>query len=367
MKAKLFTTLAILAISLALFAQAPQSFKYQAVARTTSGDLIVNQNVGIQISILQGSTSGTAVYVETHATTTNEFGLVNIQIGIGSVVSGTFNTIDWGANTYFVKVEVDESGGSNYSPLGTFQLLSVPYALHAKTVETDLVDDADADPTNEIELPTNAALGDMAYHDGTNWTKVDAPVGNNKLLTFCNGVPTWTDDGQCVINIGDLYGGGVVFYIFQSGDAGYVPGETHGLICSVSDQTTSSTPAEWGCFVVLGADGTAIGTGAQNTIDIEAGCATVGIAADLCANLSLNGYDDWFLPSKDELNQMYLNKATIDATSVANGGSILYNGTYWSSSETGWANAWNHNFNTGGQSQMNYKSYPAAVRAVRAF
>ncbi len=147
---KKILTLVFVMVTLIAFGQAPQSFKYQAVARTISGALIVSQNVGIQISILQGSATGTAVYVETHATTTNEFGLVNIQIGTGTVQSGTFSSINWGADTYFVMVEVDETGGSSYAALGTFQLLSVPYALHAETVgnESQNISDVLTEGTN---------------------------------------------------------------------------------------------------------------------------------------------------------------------------------------------------------------------------
>ena len=156
--------------------------------------------------------------------------------------------------------------------------------------------------------------------------------------------------------IGDYYQGGVIFYLDDSGG---------GLICGVSDQSS----AAWGCqgTEISGADGTAIGTGAQNTIDIVNGCAISGTAADICANLSLNGYDDWFLPSKYELNEMYLNKAIIDSTAIANGGAAFCDLiVYWSSSENDSICAWVREFFTGGQGIF-IKDQPHIFRAVRAF
>nr|NQU89340.1 hypothetical protein [Bacteroidota bacterium] len=120
-------------ISVFSHAQAPQTFSYQAVARDNSGNVLANTNVSFQIGVLQSSASGTIVYSETHNSTTNGFGSVNLEIGNGIVVSGVFSDIDWGNSNYFLQVEMDETGGTNYQLMGTTQLLSVPYALHAET------------------------------------------------------------------------------------------------------------------------------------------------------------------------------------------------------------------------------------------
>jgi len=156
--------------------------------------------------------------------------------------------------------------------------------------------------------------------------------------------------------IGDNYGGGKVAYFFQPSDPGYVVGEVHGLIAASSDQ---SIGAQWGCngTTISGAEGTAIGTGNQNTIDIEAGCTTAGIAADICANLTLSSYSDWFLPSQDELNQLYVQRAAI-------GGFASY--YYWSSSGYGSNDAWRQGFDDGHQNIVS-KNIISYVRAVRAF
>ena len=115
-----------------IFAQTPEKLSYQAVVRDNGDNIMSTQSVGMQISILEGP-SKTPVYIETQVPTTNMNGLISIEIGMGSVVTGDFTTIDWANNNYFIKTEFDVSGGNNYTITGTSQLLSVPYALYAKT------------------------------------------------------------------------------------------------------------------------------------------------------------------------------------------------------------------------------------------
>ncbi|MCB2218966.1 MAG: fibrobacter succinogenes major paralogous domain-containing protein [Bacteroidetes bacterium] len=133
MKKLALTLLAVVAAAI-LFCQTPQAFKYQTVIRDNTGQLIVNQNVSFRISILKGSISGPPVYVEIHNDITNNFGLSNLEIGYGIPLGGyDFIDIDWGSDSYFLQVELDVQGLTNYQLMGTTQLLSVPYALHAAT------------------------------------------------------------------------------------------------------------------------------------------------------------------------------------------------------------------------------------------
>jgi len=130
---RIFTIAAALLMTASVWAQAPEKMSYQAVVRDAGNALVTSTAVGMQISILQGSATGTPVYVETQTPTTNANGLVSLEIGVGTLVSGDFTIIDWANDTYFIKTETDPTGGTTYTITGTSQLMSVPYALYAKT------------------------------------------------------------------------------------------------------------------------------------------------------------------------------------------------------------------------------------------
>ena len=530
---KIFTTLTAILITVTLWAQSPEKMNYQAVIRDTGDNLVTNQSVGMQISILQGSTSGTVVYAETHAPVTNTNGLISIEIGNGAVQSGDLTTIAWANGPYFIKTETDPSGGTSYSITGTSQLLSVPYALHAKTAETitggitetdpvyttseaanitatdinnlgnlsgtntgdqdisgiatnaqaiqdtasqiraDIPDvsgfiSSETDPeftawdkdyadltntpttittaqadaitantgkdttgiyhTNRIALDlvsgtntgdqdiTGIAVNEQAIQDtaaqirttlATALTYVDeleqkieilelkvelnsgasvsdlliagasisnllsAGVSVPDLLTAGASVPDLLTGGASVTDlltagasesdfIGAYYQGGIIFYIDAT--------DGSGLVCAVSDQSSS---IQWynGSWIKTDVTATAVGTGQANTATIVSYQGSGSYAAQICADLDMNGYSDWFLPSKDELNLMYTNKLTIDATAIANSGSSLASAFYWSSSESDTSNgygAWRQNIGSGSQ-KSSYKSFTSSVRAVRAF
>jgi len=133
MKKALLSSFIMLACMLSS-AQVPESFSYQVVVREGTNPL-TNQNVSFQMNILKGSTSGDVVYTEYHAANTGALGIVNLVIGKGTGKVGDIATIDWGADSYFLKVSIDKTGGEDYVEMGTTQLLSVPYAFYSKTYE----------------------------------------------------------------------------------------------------------------------------------------------------------------------------------------------------------------------------------------
>lgn len=131
MTKKVLLVISGLILALNGLAQSPNKINYQAIARSTSGSILANQAVNFRLSILQGGASGNIMYMESHALTTNQYGLVNMAIGGGNALAGSMSAINWGQGPYFVKVELDATGGTNYTAMGTSELVSVPYALYA--------------------------------------------------------------------------------------------------------------------------------------------------------------------------------------------------------------------------------------------
>jgi len=287
----LLTFVAIVLFVASVSAQSPEKMSYEAVIRDASNNLVTNQAVGMQISILQGSINGTTVYIETQTPTTNANGLVSIEIGIDTLQSDNFSAIDWSNGPYFIKTETDPTGGTNYSITGISQLLSVPYALHAKSAES-IIDE-------------------------------------NRHY------------------VGELYGGGVVYYVY---DDGY-----HGLIGNVSS-------------TLVGTNGW---DGLSNSIAITGQSGHTASAAKLCDDYVSGGFDDWYLPSFWELELLY-NASFMVCNILENDVDPLTSGfqlgdVYWSSSEHNATRVWTYLFRSGPAHGSSLKSSHRRVRAIRAF
>jgi len=216
---------------------------YQAIVREADNNLVSNQTVGMQVSILQGTANGTEVYVETHTPETNNNGLVSLEIGNGTVVSGSFAEIDWANDSYFIQSEFDISGGTNYIISGVNEILSVPYALHAKTAETVL-----------------------------------------------------RGGGGITYSVGDFVHGGIVFWVDETG--------MHGLVCAKEDQSegirwfagTAGSTRAFGDGPLAGELNTAIIFAAQVAIGDDSFQYAARICNELITTEGDFTYGDWYLP-----------------------------------------------------------------------
>jgi hypothetical protein len=319
---RIFTFIAGCLFATSVFAQSPEKMSYQALIRDNSNQLVKSHAIGMKISILQGSATGTPVYVETHTATTNANSLVSLEIGSGTPVTGTFAGINFANGPYFIKTETDPTGGTNYTITGTSQLLSVPYALYAKT----------ADNAN-----VKAGINTTVKGSGT------------KANPYIVGT---TD----TLAIGDQYQGGTIFWLDTS--------RQHGLIVSFNDQ---SQGLQWynGTSKITGTSGDGLYTGAMNTailVAAQMADSQIGnFAAKACADYSITVdgvmYGDWYLPSKYELDLLFQQKAAVGSFPIA---------YYWSSTEYDNLQAWFQYFYTGAQ-LVNVKSTTYNVRAIRAF
>lgn len=344
---RLLTIFASIFLLVAVSAQAPEKISYQAVVRDNINELVKDHEVGMRISILQGSASGTVVYREIYNPNhvTNSNGLVSIEIGAGIALDGTFTGIDWSNGPYFIKSETDPTGGTTYSITGTSQILSVPYALHANTANAVLEETQNlSDVLTEGNDAGNMQIKNVGIpvdkHDATSKAYVD------------NAVPVRYE-------VGDYAQGGIIFWVDETGQ--------HGLVAAHRDSDHS--PIQWynGTNTNTGAIGYTLMAGESNTILITAsqGPNLMDYAAGICVGLNTT-YSDWYLPSSFELEVMFDNKSVIDATASANGGDPLAEAIYWSSKEYDDGRAWVVDFATGSLF-VKAKGDTQNVRPVRKF
>lgn len=155
-------------------AQAPQGINYQAVARNNAGAVLVNQSIGLRLSIREATINGPTIYTETHTVTTNQFGLFSVVVGSGTVTQGLFSGIVWGnGNNKYLRVEIDAVGGTTYTDMGTTQLQSVPYALYAANAPTGATGATGA----QGNTGATGATGTTGATGNTGANGTDGPVG----------------------------------------------------------------------------------------------------------------------------------------------------------------------------------------------
>jgi hypothetical protein len=210
--------LVVVCIIINAFSQVPEKMSYQAVVRNSSDELVKNSMVGMKISILQGSITGTPIYVETQAVSTNANGLLTVEIGDGIPITGTFSDIDWSKGPYYLKTETDPTGGTTYTISGVSQLISVPYALHAKTADNITGTIYETDPVfgtspaaaitvtdtanwnNKLDTEADGSVTNEIQTLGLNGDQLSISGTGGNTITFTNWDTNWSND---VLVIGD--------------------------------------------------------------------------------------------------------------------------------------------------------------------
>jgi hypothetical protein len=190
--------LLLLLQSVFVFAQAPQKMSYQSVLRNNANELVVNQNIGVKISIIHVALFDTVVYTETHSATTNDNGLFTLEVGGGTALTGTFAAINWAGGSHYIKSQIDLTGGTNYTLEVSKELLSVPYALYANSSGVNAQDQIAALQT---QLSTVQAQLNYIIKKPT---LVSAQVSNNTNSAVSGG--NISSDGQ-----GEVTARGVVW------------------------------------------------------------------------------------------------------------------------------------------------------------
>jgi hypothetical protein len=345
---KIYSILVALLLTANLFAQAPQKMSYQAVIRKSNNALVASLPVGLKISILKGSATGTAVYVETQTATTNANGLVSFEIGMGTAITGTFASINWATGPYFIKTETDPIGGTAYTIAGTNELMSVPYALFS------------ASGTSGPQGPAGAT-GATGAVGATGATGLMGPAGPQGLVGLTGAVGPQGPAGAAGTNagvggfthyLGEAFNGGIIYYLYKGSD-----GLEHGLIVAL----TESTAAWQTTGTLVNANRTE--DGAYNTT-----LMTGSPAATYIAGLGAG----WYLPSIDELGLLYDNRYSAQKGLRTGGNTLLSNTTnYWSSTENTASHAYYFSVGIGygsyASSQYGFKATQYTVRGVRAF
>jgi hypothetical protein len=341
-----YTLLLFLFASVSILAQTPEKMSYQAVLRDAANTLLTNQQVGIQISILQTTITGSAVYTETQTATTNINGLVSLEIGTGTS-SDDFSTIDWSAGPYFIKTATDASGGSNYSIVGTSQLMSVPYALYAKTAGNDVLKENTAnkstdfvtDAASDVKFPSVKSV--KTYVDANEIASTTSDATLQGYIDALEARIAALEPQPSPANVGDLREGGIVFWVDPDNNM-------QGLVCALED---ADTGLYWDDAIIYSNSYTNSDTG-------------TGV------------HSDWYLPSKEELQLMYANLQRfgcttltpdfVDNTTCTTPKGNFSSTWYWSSTQFGTTRSWRQSFEDG-ELGRGGRNYERQVRAVRAF
>jgi hypothetical protein len=280
-------------------AQAPQGIPYQAAARNSSGAILASTAISVRFTIRDSIATGAIKYRETHSVTTSAQGMFSVNVGQGTVVSGTFAGINWATNAKFMQMEMDPAGGSSYIDMGTSQMMSVPYAKYAE-------------------------------RSGNGFTHY----------------------------VGEIWGGGIVYHVYRGAD-----GQEHGLIVALTD-----TSEVWSnvSSTLIGSSAQSSWNGLANSNAIVAQAGHTISAAKLCLDLVSGGYDDWYLPSRQELLLLNNVRIILNYSIASNSLATEFINYCWSSSEYDAGYVFVNDFSSGVMT-IDGKPNSTKVRAIRSF
>jgi len=312
---KTFAFTYLLLITTLCFTQVPQAFRYQTMVRDGLGIAIVNRIVSIKISILKDEPNSAGIYSENHKIATNDYGMVNLSVGAGSAITGNFATIDWSTGTFFIKIDLDITGGNNYQFMGTTQLLSVPYALYAERAN---ISNADTSSNNELQvlsqngLQVSLSQGGGAINiadndnDSENEIQSISKTGNNITLSKNGGSVVDSDNQQLTANGNQLTisNGNTVTLQDNVNDADADP-------LNEIQQITKT-----GNTINLNKNGGSVLDSDNQTISIEGNQLLIsnGNSVVLSGNIDLDA---------DPTNELQLLNINADTVSISKGNSIL--------------------------------------------
>jgi hypothetical protein len=332
MKNAIFLFIAFI-LSLKTMGQAPQGFNYQAIIKNSAGELMPNQNLSLRLCVRQGSANGAITYQEIKSLSTNAQGLVTTVIGSGPATIGTFSNLDWSQGQKYLQVDLNFGQGWLLYGIEPFQ--SVPFALYAETTSVSVSQTGDTLQIgqNNIIIPGVSAANHI--FGCTN----SAACNFNPLATdndgSCHITGQSCDDGDAATtndqyNAQCVCAGTVSYSIGSQGPAGGYVFYDKGSYSNgwrYLEAYPSEVLGTWGCqSTSITGTSTAIGTGENNTSLILAACNQTNTVAYLINNLVIGGFDDWFVPSRDELARIQ------DVLVTPNIGNF-YAGFYWSSSQ----------------------------------